>query len=58
VSVHPNIPLAGEKWWKTIARRLELMIWGILAPEMIVYWAMKQWIGARKLEQKYKSAPS
>ncbi|KDR77199.1 hypothetical protein GALMADRAFT_435475 [Galerina marginata CBS 339.88] len=53
VSVHPNIPPFGEKWWKTGLRRVELMLWALIAPEMIIMWAMKQWSGARTIAKKY-----
>ncbi|KAF8970920.1 hypothetical protein BDZ97DRAFT_1409217 [Flammula alnicola] len=26
--------------------RLELMVWTIIAPEMMILWAMRQWFGA------------
>jgi hypothetical protein len=54
VSVHPNIPLAGEKGWETIVRRLELMMWGILSPEVIVYWAMKSGLVLAKWNKSTK----
>ncbi|KDR79743.1 hypothetical protein GALMADRAFT_62095 [Galerina marginata CBS 339.88] len=54
VSVHPNIPALGEPWWKKLIRRLELMIWSIIAPELILFWAAQQWAAARKLARKYK----
>ncbi|KDR76912.1 hypothetical protein GALMADRAFT_66080, partial [Galerina marginata CBS 339.88] len=42
VSVHPNIPPTGEKWWRTGLRRLETMIWALIAPELIITRAMRQ----------------
>ncbi|KDR77192.1 hypothetical protein GALMADRAFT_435041 [Galerina marginata CBS 339.88] len=53
VSVHSNIPPSGEKWWKIGLRRLELMFWALIAPEMIIFWAMRQWNGARAMVEKY-----
>ncbi|KDR77194.1 hypothetical protein GALMADRAFT_139208 [Galerina marginata CBS 339.88] len=53
VSVHPNIPPSGEKWWRTGLRRLELMMWALIAPELIITWAMRQWFGARTMVRKY-----
>ncbi|KDR76930.1 hypothetical protein GALMADRAFT_419489 [Galerina marginata CBS 339.88] len=53
VSVHPNIPPSREPQWKTWLRRLELMSWALIAPELIVLWAMKQWFGARTMVNKY-----
>jgi len=46
VSVHPNIPARGESKLKRTIRRIELMFWAIVVPELIIYWAMRQWFGA------------
>ena len=54
VSVHPNIPGPNESWWRIFLRRLELMFWAVVGPEMIICWAFRQWIGARKLQERYK----
>ena len=54
VSVHPNISGPNESSWRIVLRRLELMFWGIVAPEMIITWALRQWLGARHLEKLYK----
>ena len=54
VSVHPNIPGSDESWWRIFLRRLELMFWSAFAPEMIITWALRQWLGARKLKKLYK----
>ncbi|KAF8511833.1 hypothetical protein BU17DRAFT_77472 [Hysterangium stoloniferum] len=54
VSVHPNMPEPGEAWWPVMLRRLELMVWAIIAPELIIYWAVRQWNGARRLERRYR----
>ncbi|KAF9475603.1 hypothetical protein BDN70DRAFT_232064 [Pholiota conissans] len=53
VSVHPNIPAPGKKEWQVALMRLELMIWTIIAPEMMIFWAIRQWIGARRLASLY-----
>jgi hypothetical protein len=55
VSVHPNIPGPDDSWIKKVYCRLELMFWSIIVPELITYWAAKQWSAARKLEKKYHS---
>jgi hypothetical protein len=56
VSVHPNIPPSGETQWKTGLRRLELMLWALIAPELIIYWAVRQWYGARAMFEKFYGA--
>ena len=54
VSVHPNIPAPNESSRRIFLRRLELMFWAVIAPEMIITWALRQWLGARHLEKLYK----
>ena len=54
VSVHPNIPSPNESRWRIFLRRLELMFWAVIGPEMIITWALRQWLGARELEKDYK----
>ena len=54
VSVHPNIPSPNESRWRIFLRRLELMFWAVIGPEMIITWAIRQWIGARYLEKFYE----
>jgi hypothetical protein len=54
LSVHPNMPTRGEKWWKIALNRLELMFWALIAPEMAIVWAMRQWFAARYLAKLYQ----
>ena len=54
VSVHPNIPGPNESWCRVFLRRLELMFWAVIGPEMIITWALRQWSSARRLEKLYK----
>ena len=60
VSIHPNIPGPNESSRRVFFRRLELMFWAVVAPEMIITWARRQWLGARYLEklQVYKGETS
>ncbi|KIJ91111.1 hypothetical protein K443DRAFT_115528 [Laccaria amethystina LaAM-08-1] len=53
LSVHPNMPGPDEKPWKIALRRLEIMFWSLICPEMIICWACKQWNAARSLRDKY-----
>ncbi|KDR72565.1 hypothetical protein GALMADRAFT_126164 [Galerina marginata CBS 339.88] len=54
ISVHPNLPAPGDSWGKVALRRLELMFWALISPEMIILWAMRQWFGARNLARLYR----
>ena len=55
VAVHPNIPDAEETWFTGGLRRLQLMVIAVIAPEMVIMWALRQWLAAHKLAKKYKS---
>ena len=54
VSVHPNIPAPNESWWRVLLRRIELMFWAVVGPEMVIAWAFRKWTSARHLEKLYK----
>jgi hypothetical protein len=51
VSLHANIPAPGEKWKKVKFRRLGLTIIALLAPELVVSWALRQRALACRLEK-------
>ena len=55
VSVHPNIPAPHKAWWRIFLRRLEIMFWAVVAPELVIIWAFRQWSDACHLENLYKS---
>ncbi|KAJ3537528.1 hypothetical protein NMY22_g5561 [Coprinellus aureogranulatus] len=52
ISVHPNVAGYRSTWRQTFAARLELMVWAIFAPELIVVFAFRQWNGARTIRRK------
>ncbi|KAH7873936.1 uncharacterized protein C8R40DRAFT_336780 [Lentinula edodes] len=54
VSVHPNLPGPNEGFWRILWRRISLMIVALIAPEMLVLWAARQWYAARKLTRRCK----
>ena len=56
LSVHPNMPGPDEEPWKIALRRLELMFWALIFPEMIICWAFRQWLAARWLRDIYGGA--
>lgn len=51
-AVHPNIP-PQESYLKRTLRRLELMLWTIIAPEILPTWAVKQLLAARIVRDVY-----
>lgn len=58
VSVHPDVPEYGESAWRSARKRLSLMLWTIVAPEMTILRAMREWHGARTLARKYQGDSS
>ncbi|KIK68325.1 hypothetical protein GYMLUDRAFT_154185 [Collybiopsis luxurians FD-317 M1] len=54
VSVHPNVPARKDGSWTILGKRLGLMIMTLIAPELLVLWAARQWFAARKLSKKFK----
>ncbi|KAF9008079.1 hypothetical protein BDQ17DRAFT_1237491, partial [Cyathus striatus] len=61
VAVHPNIPDPDENDTSILLRRLKMMYWTtianhcILAPELVFAYAVRQFIGARYIFNKYKA---
>ena len=54
VAVHPNIP-PREGPLKRTLRRLELMFWTIVAPEILPCWALRQLLVAREVRDMYNN---
>lgn len=54
VSIHPNIPDPNEGNIRRAIRRIELMLWALISPELIIFWALNQWTSARAIEERYK----
>jgi hypothetical protein len=56
LAIHPNIPAPHEGFFRVNRRRAGIMVIGLLAPELIILWATRQWCMARFLAKKYESA--
>jgi len=52
-TVHPNIPSGGECGRKLLWRRLNLMFWTLVAPEVTLAWAVRQWFAAQAIADTY-----
>lgn len=55
-AVHPNVPHPAASEWQIWRHRAHLMFWGLIAPELIVLWAIRQWMGARFLAKELNGA--
>ncbi|TFK63983.1 hypothetical protein BDN72DRAFT_826105, partial [Pluteus cervinus] len=48
-AIHQNIPDPKASWWKRQAIRAKITLYALMAPEMVIYWAMRQWFGAKEV---------
>ncbi|KAF8522628.1 hypothetical protein BU17DRAFT_44502 [Hysterangium stoloniferum] len=53
VSVHPNIPSPDDSWWTIGKQRLKIMFWALIAPELVLIWAMRQYYGAKRISEQF-----
>jgi hypothetical protein len=54
LSIHPNIPGPHEHWAKILLRRLGIMSALLIAPELMVSWAVRQKVLARRLAKEHE----
>ncbi|KAG2153251.1 hypothetical protein DEU56DRAFT_474835 [Suillus clintonianus] len=55
-AIHPNIPSPKDSPFRILRRRLGTMIVALIAPELVVVWAMRQWISARNVTKQFKES--
>ena len=53
-AVHPNVPPRSK--WKARWNRLKLMFWMIVAPELVLAWAVRQFFAARDIKDTYNES--
>ncbi|KAF4616926.1 hypothetical protein D9613_008561 [Agrocybe pediades] len=60
VSIHPNVPSRDAKTGSSngTLKRVVLILWTLVAPEIVILWALRQWIGARRLAEEFKGSLS
>jgi len=56
VSIHPNIPGLNEGCLTKFFRRVGVTVLALLAPELVVIWALRQWLASRRLAKEYAGA--
>jgi hypothetical protein len=54
IAVHPNIPAPEDSRWKILRRRIMIMTYVLLAPEMVIIWAARQHRDANVLAEKFQ----
>ncbi|KAF7370049.1 hypothetical protein MSAN_00634900 [Mycena sanguinolenta] len=54
VSVHPNVPPPGQSCLQLYWRRLKMMLIAIIAPEIMVGFAARQFFASRRLSKEFE----
>jgi hypothetical protein len=55
-AVHINIPSPKDSPYRILRRRLGIMIMALIAPELMVIWAMRQWFSARHVTRQFEES--
>ncbi|TDL15014.1 hypothetical protein BD410DRAFT_685404, partial [Rickenella mellea] len=55
VAIHPNVPAPYESTFEIGLRRFGIVIMALIAPELVIIWAMRQWLVSRRLARKHQS---
>ncbi|KAG2353826.1 hypothetical protein BDR07DRAFT_1431835 [Suillus spraguei] len=53
-AIHTNIPSPQDSTLRILRRHLGIMIMALIAPELIVTWAMRQWFSARRVTRQFE----
>jgi len=56
LAVHPNVPSAKDGELRVFGRRLMVMGYMLLAPEIVIYWGARQHTSAKALVSRLKGA--
>ena len=54
IAVHPNIPAPNDSKWVVFGRRVAIMGYVLIAPEMVILWAARQHYGAKHLATEHQ----
>ncbi|KIK51327.1 hypothetical protein GYMLUDRAFT_181578 [Collybiopsis luxurians FD-317 M1] len=54
VAIHPNVPSPQDGVLRILARKVGLMIVTLIAPEVVVLWAARQWFSAKELAKRHR----
>ena len=56
VAIHPNIPGPDETSFRIGLRRAGIVVLAVLAPELVISWAMRQRLIAGRIADEYRGA--
>jgi hypothetical protein len=48
VAIHPNVPAFKDGTLAKLIQRVKLLLTAVIAPEIIIMFAMRQWVCARQ----------
>ncbi|KAG0697664.1 hypothetical protein DFH29DRAFT_984172 [Suillus ampliporus] len=54
-SIHPNIPSPHETMFRVARRRAGIMLAALVAPELVILWAMRQFLHAGNVAKKFNN---
>ncbi|TFK65763.1 hypothetical protein BDN72DRAFT_824209 [Pluteus cervinus] len=54
-AVHQNIPDPELGFWGRLRVTTKVTFYALIAPELVIWWAMRQWFGARRVVRLVKS---
>lgn len=57
VTIHPNIPASNDSKLSITLRRVKLVLIALVAPELIVLWAIRQWLVTRRVHWNREWVP-
>ncbi|KAG1809713.1 uncharacterized protein BJ212DRAFT_599553 [Suillus subaureus] len=55
-AIHINIPSPKDSPYRILRRRLGIMIMALIAPELMVTWAMRQWFSACYVTRRFEKS--
>lgn len=54
MAVHPNVPAPDDSKFAVTWRRIRVVLFALVMPELILLWAIRQWLVARRVHQLVK----
>ncbi|PPQ90235.1 hypothetical protein CVT25_012994 [Psilocybe cyanescens] len=54
IAVHPNIPAPNESAVRVFGRRLAIMFYLLIVPEMVIVWTARQYLAASDIAKRHK----
>ena len=54
VTVHPNVPAREDGRFTVTFRRVKVVLLALIMPELIVLWAIRQWLVARRIARWFR----